>query len=776
MKIFFCFVCSLLCICGYSQVFATIEGKVVTKNGLSVENCEIRFIGDTILTVYSDADGKFKISDLNIREYTVFILDKGEIVYEGVAKLDQPIVYHLDFITNSYKFNDIEEIIVQGSHTQNQSEYVAKMPLKNIENPQVYTTITKEIMNKQMVTTSEEALKNVPGGNNLVQGPGSGGVWLSLMMRGFNTDIGLRNGLSTNLAGLTDMVNVERLEVVKGPSGTLFGSIISYGGMINKITKKPYDKFRGAISYTTGSWGLSRLVLDINSPIKDTAVLFRINTLYHTEDYFQEYAGRKTWAIDPGLTYLVNDHLTLNFDLELFQTSGNTNFYSKGNKLNVKKFTYLPYNPKKSLSDKDLVSDNDIINVFAEAKYKISNTWISQTLYSFSKSENKANYLFLTFLDNENIQRKIMKVPSTFNRYNAQQNFIGKFNLGRVKNEFLAGIDYLYYTNEDKRSQIVYDEINIYQADLSLSIDKYNSLIAAEPPFAQYSRKHNILGIYVSDVVKIKDRLNLLMSLRMDYYKAKGGNYLNIKSYNYDDSQTSWSPKFGLVYEIIKDNLSFFGNYMDGFSNVVDTSSPIGQKKSYKPEHANQWEGGVKLDMLDHKIVSTISYYDIKVKNSLRTVSDGTDIYTVQDGTRKSKGIEVEIKAALISGWNIFIGYGYNDSRYKKANASIEGKHPYNTPYNSFNFWTDYALTQNKLKGVGIGMGMNSVGKSFWDDVNTFIISGYTTLDMSIFYNTDNYKVSLKMNNITDKTYWTSSYWAQPQKPRQILASLSYNF
>lgn len=88
----------------------------------------------------------------------------------------------------------------------------------------------------------------------------------------------------------------------------------------------------------------------------------------------------------------------------------------------------------------------------------------------------------------------------------------------------------------------------------------------------------------------------------------------------------------------------------------------------------------------------------------------------------------------------------------------------------------DHTLTQNKLKGVGIGMGMNSVGKSFWDDVNTFIISGYTTLDMSIFYNTDNYKVSLKMNNITDKAYWTSSYWAQPQKPRQILASLSYNF
>lgn len=774
MKVFLCLICSFLFLWVNCQELASIEGRVLTSNNLPVQGSEIKLEGDVTIIVYSNKEGEFKIANINLGEYNIKVSDKDKIIYNGKIKLENAKVYNLIYTEEKSTVKEIEEVVVEGDKIKSNSEYVAKMPLKNIENPQVYTVISKEIMSNQIVTTSEEALKNVPGGSNAVQGPGSGGVGLYLMMRGFSTDIGLRNGLSTNSATLTDMVNVERLEVVKGPSGTLFGSVISYGGMINKITKKPYQNFGGSIDYTTGSWGLSRFTADVNTPVKDSTVLFRINAVYHTEDFFQDYSGRKTWSIDPSFTYKVDDRLTFNLDFELYHTSGNTNFYTKGSGVTVNTFKDLPYNPKKSLSNKNLVSEADIFNAFIEAKYKISDSWTSQSLFSFSKSENKANYLFLTFTDNENVQRRIMKVPSTFTRYNIQQNVLGKFNFGEVKNEFLSGIDYLYYTTEDKRAQVIYDIINVNQPDLSLSVDKYNSLIGAVNPFAEYFRKHNILGVYVSDVVKIQDRLNFLLSLRMDYYKAKGGDYLDMKSYNYDDDQTSWSPKFGIVYEILKDKVSLFGNYMDGFTNVVDTGSPVGQKKSYKPEHANQWEGGIKLDIFEHRIVSTLSYYHIKVKNSLRTVSDGIDTYTVQDGTRKSKGVDIEVKAIPLEGWNLIVGYGYNDSRYVKANASVEGKHPYNTPYNSFNFWTDYTLTKTKLKGLGIGIGGNSIGKSFWDDANTFVISGYTTLDASIFYTNSKYKISLKMNNLTNETYWTSNYWGQPQKPRQFLASLIY--
>lgn len=774
MKVFLCLISSFLFFWMNAQELSTIEGQVLTSNKEPVQGSEIKLEGDTVITAYSNKEGKFKITNLKLRNYNLQVSNKAAIIYEGTIKLDSAKVYTLNYTIDKSAIKDIDEVVVQGSKIKTNSEYVAKIPLKNIENPQVYTIISKEIMSNQLVTSTEDALKNVPGGSNIIQGPGSGGVGLYVMMRGFSTDVGLRNGLSTNSAALTDMVNVERLEVVKGPSGTLFGSVISYGGMINKITKKPYQKFGGNLEYTTGSWGLSHFTADVNTPVKDSTVLFRVNALYHTEDYFQNYAGRKSWAIDPSLTYKVSDRLTFNLDFELFHTSGNTAFYGKGKGVTVNTFKDLPYDTKKSLSDKDLVSEADIFNAFVEARYKISDSWSSQSLYSFSKSENNANYLFLTFLDNENVQRRIMKVPSTFTRYNVQQNFLGKFTFGKINNQFLAGVDYLYYTTEDKRTQINYDKVNVNQADLSLSVDKYNSLIGAESPFAEYFRKHHNLGVYMSDVIKVADRLNFLLSLRMDYYKAKGGNYVSMKAYNYDDNQTSWSPKFGIVYEIVKDKVSLFGNYMDGFTNVVDTSSPVGQKKSYKPEHANQWEGGIKLDIWEHRIVSTISYYDIKVKNSLRAVSDGVDTYSVQDGTRKSKGVDMEIKAIPITGWNIFIGYGYNDSRYVKANAEVQGKHPYNTPYNSFNFWTDYTLTQSKLKGLGIGIGGNSVGRNYLDDANTFVISGYTTLDASIFYAQPKYKISLKMNNFTNETYWTSNYWGQPQKPRQFLASLIY--
>ncbi|WP_128331056.1 TonB-dependent receptor [Apibacter sp. HY039] len=776
MKIYFSLTAFFLFLTLYSQHFSFIEGKVEASNGLPIADAEIRFLKDSVFRVRTDIKGKFELKLTGLGRYDIQVWYKNEIIFTDQIRIDKYKNYYFNVKLNEDKELEINEIVIQGNKLNANSNYVAKLPLKNIENPQVYTVITKEMLSNQVITGTEDALKNVPGASNSVQGPGSGGIGLYVMMRGFSTDIGLRNGLSTNSATLTDMINVERLDVVKGPSGTLFGSVISYGGMINKITKKPYQKFGGNISYTTGSWGLSRLTADLNTPIKDSALFFRINTLVHKEDYFQDYSGRNTWAIDPSLTYKVTDRLILNLDFELFHTSGNTSFYGKGKGVTVNSFNKLKYNTERSLSDKNLVSEADVFNAFAEANYRVSEVWNSQSLFSFSKSDNKANYLFLTFTDNEHVQRKIMQIPSTFTRYNFQQNFVGRFNWGDLKNDLLLGIDYLYYTTEDKRSQIAYDIIDVNQSDVSLSVDKYNSLIAGTTPFAEYFRKHNTLGVYVSDVINIKERLNFMFSLRMDYYKAKGGNYLNMEAYNYNTDQTSWSPKLGIAYELVKNQISLFGNYMDGFNNVVDTGSPAGQKKSYKPEHANQWETGIKFDIWNHRIISTLSYYDIKVKNSLRTVSDGSETFTVQDGTRKSKGIDIEIKAIPLTGWNIFLGYGYNDSRYIKANSTIEGKHPYNTPYNSFNFWTEYTLENGWLKGLGVGLGGNSVSKSYWDDANTFELKGFTTWDAGIYYSQARYKLSCKINNLTNEKYWTSSYWGQPQKPKQILASLTFNF
>src|SRR3546814_3383774 len=77
-------------------------------------------------------------------------------------------------------------------------------------------------------------------------------------MRGFSVQPTMVNGLPGLTNGSLDPAGIERIDVIKGPSGTLFGSsLISYGGLLNTITKKPYRGFGGEVSYVAGSLGRS---------------------------------------------------------------------------------------------------------------------------------------------------------------------------------------------------------------------------------------------------------------------------------------------------------------------------------------------------------------------------------------------------------------------------------------------------------------------------------------------------------------------------------------
>src|SRR3546814_7153316 len=108
-------------------------------------------------------------------------------------------------------------------------------------------------------------------------------------MRGFSVQPTMVNGLPGLTNGSLDPAGIERIDVIKGPSGTLFGSsLISYGGLLNTITKKPYRGFGGEVSYVAGSFGLNRITADVNAPLTSSNdVIMRVNTAFHTENSFR---------------------------------------------------------------------------------------------------------------------------------------------------------------------------------------------------------------------------------------------------------------------------------------------------------------------------------------------------------------------------------------------------------------------------------------------------------------------------------------------------------
>jgi iron complex outermembrane receptor protein len=115
---------------------------------------------------------------------------------------------------------ELREVTVNGvksnAFTRKESQQVSRMNLKNLENAQVYTSITGELLKEQVVTNFNDALKNAPGLTQLWVSTGRGGDGAGYFsLRGFAVQPTMTNGLPGLTNGSPDPANIERIEVIK---------------------------------------------------------------------------------------------------------------------------------------------------------------------------------------------------------------------------------------------------------------------------------------------------------------------------------------------------------------------------------------------------------------------------------------------------------------------------------------------------------------------------------------------------------------------------------
>lgn len=768
------------------QNVGSIKGTVLTADDQNAGSVNV-VIPDLKKSALTDENGVFIFHKIPAGTYQIEINMMGHKTAQQTVTVTANESANVSFQLES-SLKELQEVVVVSAakkFAEKKSEYVARLPISNLENPQVYTVVPKELFQEQIAVDFRSALTTAPGLSNVTQSVGSGGVGLSLRMRGFSGASAagsIRNGMSTNWVTMSDPVNLESIEVIKGPSATLFGSTLTtYGGLVNRVTKKPFEATKGEVSYTTGSWALSRTTIDFNTAIdEDKTMLFRINAALDNQKTWQDYGKSRTFIIAPSFTYLVNDRLTFDVDVEIYSGSRNSTYTGLGN-LDVENSPYKSFNDlnfdfKKSYTTDDLQSEAKTTNIFARATYKLSDQWVSQTNFSNAFTNNKANYLFLLINNNPDanalplLQRRLMNVNSVFKTSQIQQNFIGTFNIGSMKNRLLIGLDYTYLSTNDNRWMI-----NSYDAAAGnpltpingdapfINFEKYQQMIAdMDEPWVLNNRDLRTTSVYVSDVINFTDRFIAMASARFDHYEDR------VEKYNQD----ALSPKMGLVYQIVKNKVSVFGNYMNGFTNVgpseTDQSPTVPVK--FKLEQANQLEGGVKVELLGGKLNGTLSYYDIKVKDKVRY----TDTFPVQDGTQSSKGFEADLIANPFRGFHVIMGYGYNESEY--TSGEMKGNTPYAAPKNVANLWLSYKILDGKIKGVGFGFGGNTQSDSYANDENTFTVNGYTVMDATVFYEKQKFRIGLKLNNIANKEYWTSDYWSNMMPTRQLVANVTLKF
>lgn len=243
--------------------------------------------------------------------------------------------------------------------------------------------------------------------------------------------------------------------------------------------------------------------------------------------------------------------------------------------------------------------------------------------------------------------------------------------------------------------------------------------------------------------------------------------------------QEAFSPRVGIVYKPIEP-LSVYASFSQSF---VPNTARAFDNSILEAERGTQFEAGIKGEFLDGRLSATLAAFNITKSNIAVPVDDpdsGLD-YSVPIGEQRSQGIELDVIGQILPGWNIIASYTYTDAEVTEDDGSpIEGNRLYGVPENAASLWTTYEIQQGNWQGLGFGLGLFFVGERQGDLENTFQVDSYLRTDGAIFYQRNNWRAAINIQNLFDVNYIESTGnnrgRINPGEPFTILGSISVEF
>jgi iron complex outermembrane receptor protein len=657
-----------------------------------------------------------------------------------------------------------------------ESGSAARLPLKHLENPHAYTVVRKELGQEQVAVSFSSLFKNVPGAAQpqvTVQGLSR------YATRGFYTANQIRNGMPVRTSSDIELANIEAVEAIRGPAGALYGAAaVTYGGLFNRVTKRPYDTFGGEVSYAGGSWNLSRLTADLNTPLNpERTALLRVNAALHKEGSHLDQGFSDTWMLAPSLSYRVNERLSVLLDAEIYQRKGTSSYLlNVSGTREASGVDELPMDWTRSYTNNSLVMATPAYNFFGQAEYRIDGRWKARTDVSYGVTKPDVAGISRAVYNDSLMRLSQMRQFWSANTEQIRQDILGDFELLSMRHRLLAGVEVLHQ-NEDwtyATSNLDIDTIDLRHprtfADIDMDMLTAN---AAKLGKTGLVRDEYTYGAYVSDAVDLADRVTVLLGARFDKFDNRGSLNPRTGVVTGIFEQKAFSPKAGLVYEAVKDRVSLFANWMSGFKNATGASF---ENRAFVPEKAYQSEAGVKADALGGMLSGTASVYYIRVEDVVRADPDHAT-FSVQDGTQESRGVEADLAASPFPGLRLTAGYAYNESLLMRAAPNVSGRRPANSgPEHAANLWASYRLTGGAARGLGFGFGAAYSGMQYYSNTTAYVftIPSYTLFDATLFYDRPAWRVGLKADNLTDERYW--NMYLAPMPTRRFIGNVTYRF
>lgn len=592
-----------------------------------------------------------------------------------------------------------------------------------------------------------------------------GGVMDNFAIRGFlgTPDGGAEyyvDGFLANrgMAPPRDPATAERIEVLKGPAGALFGDI-DPAGRVNIVSKTPRFAPETSVTATAGSFGLRRGELDLTGPLTDTLAA-RLVVAGETSSGWRDHVGLDRTVVAPSLTWRPNDALRLTYVGEF---TAFTTLFDRGQPaLNGSALALPPSRYFGEPGDGPTRFRNERHQLTGQ--YRLTADWTLNGGVAWRGGSLRGLSSDHSRLVGDTLWRQRRGRDFSVEDMSARVEVNGVIRSGQGVHNLGFGAKAYSLTYGERWLRINPTAQNPYPIDVHNPI--YGGPAPTPLPFTDNLEARTVVTLYGQDLWEVTNRLSLLAGVRYDDYRqtirnnrtgAVGENadnpldYRVAARYRLTDAMTAHAS-FGRSF-VLNSGTDRNGS---GFAPEAGQGYEIGL--------AGAWNG---LDL-------AVTVFDIEKTNIL--TNDPIDAnYLAPVGRLTTRGVELDGSARIGEAWQVIANYAWTDAR--ADDAAFATPDVLNVPEHSGSLFVIGRFVSPHGSDWSLAAGASYAGdRAAAIDGSGVRLPAYWKAKAALEYGiTRQITARLEVDNLFDERYAQSSYsplWIFPGAPRSMKASL----
>lgn len=635
--------------------------------------------------------------------------------------------------------------------------------------------LTPTLLREQELQTLSGAVLNVSG---VVPNDPAETVLVNPIVRGFEAEIfvdGLVAYGDTAVIDPSSLAGVDRVEIAKGPTSTLFGGGTGapVGGLINLVSRAPAADAFLNLGVRAGGDALIAPRFDWNAPLSEDAGL-RLSAEYSSSDSYLDAVTTDRFAAYPVLSLRLSPKDAvivrgLYTRIEQLEYSGLPTAIARLPNVDPFQFTSAPDAPDTTIENRMLTT---------EWTHRFSNAWrgtVRARRYE-SAFDEYASFPYLAFFPLSGTEAAIIRgqLPTEISETTLDASLLWQGRTGSIGHTLLLGAT---WDTVDYHVGSGFDFAPIGVIDYALG--PAGLTFGAIPPITGTQKNdYRTLALYAQDELKFGERLSVLVSGRYSQYEIQevaGAARLTEETYERFD------PRIGVSYRL-NDGVSLFAGYATGSRLTLFFSGDMGQPPV--PETSESYEAGVKFDVRGIGLSGTIAAFQI-TRSDVPVGSFLVPFGSVQGGEQESKGVELDLVLEPTPNISVLGSFASTDATVTRdtdvPGASTVGNQLARVPDTSGRLAARYRFSDGALAGFGLGLGATHSSAAPTANANVGFGDAYTVFDAQGSYEWSRYRLGLSIVNLTDEDYLTPyQYLAQdvvrPGQPRTAFVSLEARF